>query len=111
MLVEKVKKYCKKHKTEIIVIGGVSFVAAVTLVGIKLHNEKMAEQVVKEVADISVSHDFSSTLPFEVRSHIRKLPDGMHASPTKELTALEHGYRLNPGETWVEAYVKMDRAA
>lgn len=108
---EKTKEYCKEHETEIIVIGGITIIIAAAVLGVRLHNNKVAEQAATVIANNCVSHDFSQTLPFEVKSHIRKLPDGMHASPMKELTALEHGYMLNPGETWVEAYTKMSKAA
>lgn len=111
MLIEKVKTYCKEHKTEILIFGGVSIaLLGSAVLGIRLHNESVVEQAMKEAASLSVSHDFSNTIPFEVKSHVRKLPEGMQASPMKELTALEHGYNLNPGETWVESYLKCKAA-
>jgi len=45
-------------------------------------------------------------IPFEVDQHIRNLPAGRHASPEKIATALEHGFELLEGQTWVEAYSK-----
>lgn len=44
--------------------------------------------------------------PFDVSSHLRNLPEGMSASSEKIRTALEHGFELHPGQTWVESYTK-----
>lgn len=49
--------------------------------------------------------------PFEVTDHIRNLPEGWCASAGKIATAVEHGYELLPGQTWVERYVKNEIAA
>lgn len=111
MLIGRIKTYCKEHKTELLVVGGVSVVLTGTYLALRHHNNMVVEQAMNEVVKHSVNRDYSNTLPFEVRSHIRKLPTGMHASPTKALTAYEHGYILNQGETWVETYVKMSKAA
>ena len=48
----------------------------------------------------------TSMIPFEVDQHIRNLPLGKHASPEKIATAVEHGFELLEGQTWVEAYMK-----
>lgn len=45
-------------------------------------------------------------LPFEVRKHIRNLPEGWQASAEKIATALDNGIILEPGQTWVENYMK-----
>ena len=50
-------------------------------------------------------------VPFDVRSHLRNLPEGMNASMEKVRTALEHGYELQPGQTWVESYTKGTKVA
>ena len=49
--------------------------------------------------------------PFEVTDHIRNLPEGWRASAGKIATAAEHGYKLLPGQTWVERYIKNEIAA
>lgn len=42
----------------------------------------------------------------EVSSHIRTLRSGCHASSMKVSTAMNNGYILNQGQTWVGAYSK-----
>lgn len=44
--------------------------------------------------------------PIDVTEHIRNLPEGWHASEKKIASAAEHGYNLQPGQTWVENYTK-----
>ncbi|MDD3185315.1 MAG: hypothetical protein ACOX1S_14975 [Anaerostipes sp.] len=44
--------------------------------------------------------------PIEVSEHLRNLPEGWNASAEKILSATEHGYQLNPGQTWVDTYTK-----
>lgn len=46
------------------------------------------------------------TVPFKVDPHIRKLPAGYHASPEKVAKALERGFNLLDGQTWVDFYIK-----
>lgn len=103
--------WIKDHKTEVIIVSGTVIILAGAIFGVRLYNKRIAGEAVLVATKSGVHHDFSNTLPFNVSSHIRRLPEGMHASPAKELTALEHGYQLKPGETWVEAYVKMSKAA
>ena len=50
-------------------------------------------------------------IPFEVRRHIRNLPDGWHASPEKVAEALKHSIILIDGQTWVDSYLKGGAAA
>ena len=42
--------------------------------------------------------------PHNVVGHFRSLPEGWEASQKKLTTAIERGYELLPGQTWVEAY-------
>ncbi len=77
---------------------------------------KKAEAVVevppeplKEVTAAVASN--SETLPFEVRRHIRNLPDGWHASPEKIAEALKNSIILMDGQTWVNSYMKGGVAA
>lgn len=63
---------------------------------------KTTEEVVKKVTTTAKA----DVIPFEVSMHIRKLPKGQHASPAKIATALENGFELMNGQTWVESYVK-----
>ncbi len=44
--------------------------------------------------------------PFDVSEHIRNLREGWNASVNKIATAAEHGYNLQPGQTWVKTYSK-----
>lgn len=58
-----------------------------------------------EIIDFSSAHS-SYREPFDVSKHLRNLPEGMHPSSEKVATALEHGFELAPGQTWVDNYVK-----
>ena len=44
--------------------------------------------------------------PIDVTEHIRNLPEGWHASEKKIASAAEHGYNLQPGQTWVANHTK-----
>lgn len=63
----------------------------------------------KGVAEAIASN--SETLSFEVRRHIRNLPDGWHASPEKIAEALKNSIILMDGQTWVDSYTKGGVAA
>lgn len=49
--------------------------------------------------------------PFDVSKHLRNLHEGWEASATKIATAAEHGYNLQPGQTWVDSFTKGGIAA
>ena len=49
--------------------------------------------------------------PVDVSDHLRKLHEGWQASANKIVTAAEHGYNLQPGQTWVDSYTKGGVAA
>ena len=51
------------------------------------------------------SFDKNNTL-IEVSPHIRNLHEGWSASTNKIETALEHGFCLKEGQTWVDSYEK-----
>ncbi len=57
-----------------------------------------------EIIAFPVKH--SVPTPIEVSEHLRNLPEGWNASAEKMLSATEHGYQLNPGQTWVDTYTK-----
>ena len=57
-----------------------------------------------QVAMNTVSN--SDCFPFEVRGHIRNLPNGWHASPGKLQEALVNDIVLSDGQTWVGSYLK-----
>ena len=59
---------------------------------------------VEEAVTIVVRH--GETIPFDVAKHIRNLPEGWHASADKIATALENGFELAEGQTWVADYMK-----
>ena len=48
----------------------------------------------------------SCSVPFDVSAHLRTLPEGCHASAEKIATALDNGFILQEGQTWVEAFTK-----
>lgn len=64
------------------------------------------QQVTTSVEGVPHIAHHPSQVPFEVDPHIRNLPSGWHASPEKKATALENGFELQEGQTWVSNYVK-----
>ena len=64
---------------------------------------------VKEITVVRTTDIAQS--PFDVSDHLRKLHDGWQASANKMATAAEHGYNLQPGQTWVDSYTKGGIAA
>lgn len=120
-------QWVKAHKKELI-IAGISVSSIICLiVGIKkreaildlwkslqeqLHscsavpldnsNDKFCEA---KIIEFPLKKD--SVASIEVREHVRNLPDGWNASMGKILSAKEHGYQLEPGQTWVDTYKKM----
>lgn len=46
------------------------------------------------------------SIPFEVRRHIRTLPEGLKASPGKIVSAFEYNIILTERQTWVDSYTK-----
>ena len=130
-------RWIMEHKKELI-IAGFSIGALIGIVlGIKNRDEilalwnslwkivkqptvKVAETVtnvtsdipqepIKEVVTAVASN--SDSLPFEVRMHIRNLPDGWHASLEKIEEALKNNIILMEGQTWVKPYIKGGAAA
>ena len=63
-----------------------------------------AHPVVEDVVTVVAQH--RETIPFDVAKHVRNLPDGWHASADKIATALENGFELAEGQTWVSDYMK-----
>lgn len=123
----KIRNWIKEHKKELILSGISITMIILTLVGIS--NSKEIEQFLDVLndrignrgdCDITVLSTDSINLeppkavtertisltkaPHEVSEHLRNLPQGWNASPSKMLTAVEHGYNLIPGQTWVESY-------
>lgn len=83
---------------------------------IKKHNGKCnitsaTEEILPSAVDTSHFPEIhvtknTNTVPFEVSSHIRNLSNGRQASAKKIATAVENGYVLEPGQTWVDSYTK-----
>ena len=61
-------------------------------------------QTVKPVVNDVVRQ--SASEPFDVSKHLRNLHTGWHASPDKIATALENGFVLEEGQTWVTDFTK-----
>lgn len=127
--------WVKKHKTELI-IAGISVVAIIAVILGAKNNEtleevwaslkNMTEKEPKEIPSIAlpqvpeavhisdavvISMTHTEQIPHNVSEHIRNLHEGWKASTEKIATATEHGYDLQPGQTWVEAYTKGMTAA
>ena len=125
----KMIRWIREHKKALI-IAGVSIGALIAIVlGIKNREaikalwaslRKVAEKpavhamkappveaahpAVEDVVTVVAQH--RETIPFDVAKHIRNLPDGWHASADKIATALENGFELAEGQTWVSDYMK-----
>ena len=112
----------KEHKTEIIIAG----VAVVSIAGIVLLTknwdvikEKIVTSLLKQGAKIRVDGvpavqtivenvvEIEVVKIVDVSKHIRTLPTGHTASRAKMFTAIENGFQLEMGQTWVDMYSKM----
>ncbi len=71
---------------------------------VKVTQLEPASPAVEDVVTVVAQH--RETIPFDVSKHIRNLPDGWHASADKIATALENGFELADGQTWVADYAK-----
>lgn len=70
------------------------------------HELAQVVEVVSPKEIIKFPSNYKTQSPFDVCDHIRKLPNGWHASAEKIMTAAEYGYNLKPGQTWVDSYTK-----
>lgn len=119
-------RWVRAHKKELI-IAGISFAAVIgVFVGIKEKDEllnlwKSLQSIVKEKITVVSDYSYDTTVnekiipfpldqsvkyPIEVSEHIRNLPEGWKASERKISSAIEHGYTLAEGQTWVDTYIK-----
>ena len=122
-------RWIRKHKKQLIIAGiSIGTLIAVVL-GIKNRDtikslwasmKKVVEKPVDSVAkavpvetvhpaveDVGVvAAQHHAAIPFDVSKHIRTLPEGWRASPEKIATALENGFELAEGQTWVIDYAK-----
>ena len=125
-------QWIKEHKKQLIIAGVGVGALTLLILGIKHDDEIKAlwdllrkttqktpealtdqlAQVVAEAPAASVQETIaavtsnSDRIPFEVRRHIRNLPDGWHPSPEKIAEALNNSIVLVDGQTWVESYTK-----
>lgn len=82
------------------------------IIHIPVEEAKPVVQLVTPMADVAPAITRQPYLvPFEVDPHIRELHPGWQASAEKIATALEHGFVLKEGQTWVTGYVKGGTAA
>lgn len=56
-------------------------------------------------------HEKAERAAHDVSEHVRNLPPGWNASLEKTETAVDHGYTLGPGQTWVESYTTGNKSA
>lgn len=121
----KLVNWLKEHKKELAITGITTVAVLVVALGVKnkdsliknkdiLH--KMVKQTPQNIQKISINASLDEAphievgnvekMPFEVSPHIRNLHKGWSASQDKVEAALEHGFVLNEGQTWVESYKK-----
>lgn len=78
----------------------------------KINLKHFLSNLSDNLPNIIIQDDFPSdsftadSILIEVIPHIRNLHEGWCASPNKIQTALEHGFSLKDGQTWVESYKK-----
>ena len=123
-------KFSAKHPTMTKVIKGAGIVAATIVTtkiaestksgefssknGLSYDNENtdytgyQADEVEQNRADLDELKADRKYVddPIDVTEHIRNLPEGWHASEKKIASAAEHGYNLQPGQTWVANHTK-----
>ena len=125
-------QWVKEHKTQLI-LAGLS-IGAVVLVALgikkktsvkevldslkvvtKIATKEEIEENIKLTVETSLTHASeaktamnpnSAVISFEVKRHIRNLPEGWHASPEKVEEARKDNIILKAGQTLVDAYVK-----
>lgn len=130
-------RWIKEHKKELI-IAGVS-IEALVLVVIGIKNKDAIKELWESLKNTAIQTSLkvsdaatevvmkapiesfqngvsniasnSEAIPFEVRRHIRNLPEGWHASPEKIEEALKNSIILMDGQTWVDGYMKGGFAA
>lgn len=119
-------QWVKAHKRALI-IAGISVAAIIgIIVGIKKKETLMelwsclqkqmgsssyvpiekTEEVLYKTEIIGFPAKRNLLASIEVSDHLRNLPDGWQASEQKITSALEHGYHLEVGQTWVNTYTK-----
>lgn len=115
--ISKFINWCKIHSKEIVL--GIVGIVGVAIISV-LCNKKFfdnTDSVLSEKMENPFLHDETIvsgteipqrkiTSPYEVKRHIRKLPVGQHPSQEKRKTAIENGYQLNEGETWVVQHTR-----
>ena len=112
-------EWIKTHKTKLIIAGlGIVAMGLLTcygdrrFVGSAGMNEMFITPNKPQMPIKTVKTTRSpASAPFTVNAHIRKLPEGYHASPEKLMWANNNGIELLPGHTVVEQYIKGTLAA
>ena len=124
----KLIRWIKEHKKQLI-IAGISIVTLILVVlGLKNREsikalwdslKKTVEQPTAHVATIAFTEETAKpvienvpkgliqhreVIPHDVAKHLRNLPLGQQASEMKRATALENGFVLAEGQTWVIDY-------
>ena len=118
----------KEHERELIIAGCSAFFVTVAIVGFKNKNifcelvsllRKYSDNGLMNNSNIFLyacdechlekdllveSIRVFEKMPHHVSSHLRTLPEGCKASAEKIASAMECGYDLLPGQTWVKEY-------
>lgn len=101
----KIIKKAKKKKN--VIIGGAMLV--ILGVGISLlYKQRNSKNPLEIFDDFLLGNEKIELNPkiINISSHIRSLPTGINPSIVKVNTALENGFVLSEGETWVIDYTK-----
>jgi hypothetical protein len=75
-----------------------------------LSSDSICSQQLEE-SDSELQSEKAERAAHGVSEHIRNLPPGCNASQEKIESATDHGYSLEPGQTWVESYTTGNKSA
>ncbi len=124
----KLIQWIKKHKKQLIIAGVSIGTLVLVILGLKNREsiktlwdslkktveqptahkamiasaEETAKPVIEDVTKGLAQH--REVIPHDVAKHLRNLPLGQQASEKKKATALENGFELTEGQTWVSDY-------
>lgn len=75
-------------------------------VPIQVEEIKGIVEMVKPLRPVVEEDVNTEKILIEVPKHIRNLHSGCNPSPEKVATATKNGFKLLPGQTWVDSYTK-----
>ncbi len=116
---EKIKRYAPWVVSICAIAGGIWWAlqsaereeCAVDNVDCELMTSDLIYSQQSEKSDSANQTEKAERAAHDVSEHVRNLPPGWNASQEKTETAADHGYNLEPGQTWVESYTTGNKSA